>query len=533
MKVTKLVTIIAIAIMVATIAGCEETVVLELVARVDASTLAELKDEPNGDFAPILINEAKRAEILSFPNPGEEGFDEWYELVLASAVNVNVLDITNCKANPLVIRVGNEESIEIKNSGTVSHTLTCRGNSITIPAGGSRGIVVSEFTKVKTGNGTAGYACDNDLAGIFSIDPNLVLKPSEKQRYTTLRVVNDIVLSGGSPGIEGVKVTLVETGTTKETVSDGSVTFRINPPLTVRLEKEGFTAIETTVMKDGEEIVFLSNHAEVVLVSPSGEQIVSNEAIDRKVSDDLMGQLIQNRAYAREHLGIDLPPGRILVSTDQEWLDNKYFESLESSGPRGGLNKDTPVAIDELWGNPDGLDITHTWWHINVQYYLLNAHCCTNNNKMQMVGPEWLFEGSAEAWSLFVKNDFVVNIEQEMAWRRKLIPTDFNLLDMNTRLGWRESPEGRFEARDLAVYMLIKKAGWHSLVDFYQQLGEYYADEAAKVGLRTAYDPSSEAHQFRDNFFDPPERLKRLDEIFQSAFGLGMEELAEELRNSL
>ena len=187
-----------------------------------------------------------------------------------------------------VIEVGNEESIEIKNSGTVSHTLTCRGNSITIPAGGSRGIVVSEFTKVKTGDGTAGYACDNDLAGIFSIDPNLVLKPSEKQRYITLRVVNDIVLSRGSPGIEGVKVTLVETGITKETVSDGSVTFRINLPLTVRLEKEGFTTIETTVMKDGEEIVFLSNHAEVVLVSPSGEQIVSNEAIDRRVLDDLM-----------------------------------------------------------------------------------------------------------------------------------------------------------------------------------------------------------------------------------------------------
>ncbi len=118
-----------------------------------------------------------------------------------------------------------------------------------------------------------------------------------------------------------------------------------------------------------------------------------------------------------------------------------------------------------------------------------------------------------------------------MASRRRHVPTDVNLLDLNTRKGFREAPAVH-DIMMLATYLLVETAGLPSLVDFYSQLGAYFASEAAKIGLES----TSQANQmvpFRNEFFDFPERYQKLDEIFQSAFGRTMEAFADEFRDSL
>ena len=254
--------IIAVTLIIVTIVGCDEAAMIDdLVINGlteeagETIQLAELKQTGDGTAAASTHPNPNREKILSFPNPGDEGFDEWYELVLANTVNVNVLDIAGCTPNPLVIEVGHGEVIEIKNSDfTISHTLGSRGNSITIPAGGSRGIVVSEFVKVREGDGTAGYTCgyacidtgyaDRDkLAGIFRINSKLTVKPHEKQRFFTVKVIGFVFPDGiNSPGLEGVRVTTLEgKEVTKKTAIDGTVSFKRDLPLTIQLEKEGYT----------------------------------------------------------------------------------------------------------------------------------------------------------------------------------------------------------------------------------------------------------------------------------------------------
>ena len=272
MKVTKLVTIIAITIMVATIAGCEETVVLELVARVDASTLAELKDEPNGGSAPTLTDEAKQ-KILDFPGPGAsaEEFDRHAELVKSVAVDSDTLDLAGCEPNPLVLEVGHGESIAIRNPDKVDYILYHGKQRITIPTGETKNVVITHF--LGSGEervGFAGYACGyngdvgtfhNAGAGIFYVNPDTAFF---EQRHILLRVV-EIILPERSPGIEGVKVTPLEGSDEREkgTVADGSVTFIGQLPLTVMLEKEGYPAREVTVFKDNEEVLFTGGKREV------------------------------------------------------------------------------------------------------------------------------------------------------------------------------------------------------------------------------------------------------------------------------
>ena len=147
-------------------------------------------------------------EVLVFP--GEDATDEekhrHWEMVVAASVNVNLLDISGCTPEPLVIEVGYGESIEIKNSDEVDHTLGHgHGLNITIPAGGSRGLVVTEFVGLKGGDGVAGYSCGGPLeGGIFYINSNLTVKPSEKQRYVTFKLIEFLYPDGRSgPGVEG------------------------------------------------------------------------------------------------------------------------------------------------------------------------------------------------------------------------------------------------------------------------------------------------------------------------------------------
>ncbi len=120
-------------------------------------------------------HQINREEILAWP--GEDATDEekqcHWELVKAAAVNVNLLDISGCTPDPLVIEVAQGESITIKNSDTTDHTLQFgRDSSITIPAGGTRDVVVSDFAGLGEEGLRRGfytYGCDGVLAGIWYI----------------------------------------------------------------------------------------------------------------------------------------------------------------------------------------------------------------------------------------------------------------------------------------------------------------------------------------------------------------------------
>ena len=231
-RIAGLITLIAVTF-IAT--GCFDDLVIEGIVRSD----------PEPPINP--------AGVLAFPgeNATEEEKERHGQVAIAAAVNVNLLDISGCTPKPLVIEVGYGESIEIKNSDTVSHILYHGEGRITVPAHGTRGIVVSDFVGIRGGDGVAGYACDDVLAGIFYINSRL-------ERHISFRVVEFLFPDGSSgPGLEGVRVTLLEgSAEVKETIADGIVTFRGNPlPLTVRLEKEGYINTEVTVSEEGEKIV--------------------------------------------------------------------------------------------------------------------------------------------------------------------------------------------------------------------------------------------------------------------------------------
>ena len=230
-RIARLIILIAVTL-IAT--GCFDDLVIEGIVRPD----------PEPPINP--------AEVLAFPgeNATEEEKQRHGQVVIAAGVNVNLLDISGCAPNPLVIEVGYGESIEIKNSDTVSHTLYHGEGRITVPAHGTRGIVVSDFVGIREGDGIAGYACDNALAGIFYVNSKL-------QKHIYFRVVQFLFPDGeGGPGIEGVKITPLAGSAEgeKETLPDGIISLRGDFPLTVRLEKEGFVT-EVTVTKDGETIV--------------------------------------------------------------------------------------------------------------------------------------------------------------------------------------------------------------------------------------------------------------------------------------
>ena len=272
MKVIKIARLLVIAITVILIAiGCEGATIVEdlILDGIDEDSVIIttcLKSKSVMSAPSVVAGPINREEILAFPgeNATDEERQKHGDLVVAAAVNVNILDISGCTPNPLVIEVGLGESIEIKNDDPIAHTLYHGGISITIPARGTRGIVLSDFFG-KKGDGIAGYGCDDRSAGIFYTNSRLVVKPSEKQKYTTFRVVEDFPSPHGtSVGVEGVRVATFECdGGVKETAADGSVTFRSDLPLTILLEKPGYIITGAIVEREWEEVVLPSAEKDI------------------------------------------------------------------------------------------------------------------------------------------------------------------------------------------------------------------------------------------------------------------------------
>ena len=139
-------------------------------------------------------------------------------------------------------------------------------------------------------------------------------------------------------------------------------------------------------------------------------------------------------------------------------------------------------------------------------------------------------------WASLVTNNFTNDLEWEMTWRREQVEADFDLLALNTKRGWRDAP-GRpghkWEARDLAVWMLVDMAGLSSLEKFYRLLGEYIADEAAREVLDINGFQTSPVRDFKNRFFETPRRQQRLNYIFRSSFGKTIEQFEAMFKESL
>ena len=284
-------------------------------------------------------------------------------------------------------------------------------------------------------------------------------------------------------------------------------------------------------------------------------RVISDGSIDSRDLELIEDQLLQNQAYAREHLGLTTSGVNVYIGNDPSWLTARYIEAYELNQSewdsylrkRFNPNNNPHVeagfpaimipAYNQHWRSTThenrGNIVTHEWWHANVQYHFLNSFCCTDGNRMQHTGPAWLSEGSAQIWSMSKAG----GIEEDIAWRRgKLrtsLPAGFNLMDLNTRRGWRKAgDEYKYDAREVASYMLRTAAGFESFVDFYGNLGSYYADEAARAGINSTVNVN-QTMKFSREFFDLPRRVRKLNEIFDNAFGWTMEQFAEEFRRHI
>ena len=342
-------------------------------SELEITTQAELRGGVSDTAASTpQLSQADREKILTFP--GEDATDEERqqhgELVSAAAVNTNLLDITDCTPNPLVIEVGYGESIEVKNSGETGGTLFFAGNSVTIPAGTSRGLVVTEFVGIKGGDGVAGYGCNGE-GGIFYINSNLTVKPSEKQRYVTFKLIEFLYPDGRSgPGIEGVEVTFLNgSGETRKTASDGSVTFKGDLPLTVQLEKEDYIT-EVTVREEGEEIV-LPDWQGAISLSPGGYEIVECGSFT-------------DRFTQVEPIGCDgqrITGHRVMGGLDQwnQWtVAIEFYTDQPTPKPLFGF---MPRAV--INGNVDIVDMFCVHWRDEVEVNLKSALAGNRNGLLE------------------------------------------------------------------------------------------------------------------------------------------------------
>ena len=109
--------------------------------------------------------------IGNFPgnNTSDEERKKFSDAVRAQAKESDMLDITGCKANPLVYKIKLGSDFKIKNSDTVEHKLYIGGaEKYKIPAN----TTITVKANFEPGPGTYGYSCDEtnkNEVGLFLI----------------------------------------------------------------------------------------------------------------------------------------------------------------------------------------------------------------------------------------------------------------------------------------------------------------------------------------------------------------------------
>ena len=116
-----------------------------------------------------VIDQPSAESILNFPPPDASDADRQAhaELVFSAAEDTDVLDITACKADPIVTRIATGDSILVKNDDDGDHVIKFMNLEFRIEANSEKEITF-DFDK---GTGIYGFGCDSvpGGAGLFAV----------------------------------------------------------------------------------------------------------------------------------------------------------------------------------------------------------------------------------------------------------------------------------------------------------------------------------------------------------------------------
>jgi len=232
--------------------------------------------------------------------------------------------------------------------------------------------------------------------------------------------------------------------------------------------------------------------------------------IDISVARDTRAGIEAVDAYFRKSFGSALEtPGTIYVSSDAEWMADNYVAHLKVGQ---GIRRDKVEWFAGCHGGEAGygfmfmcakadvfsgdwfgagraaqrsFGLAHEYFHM-LQYeraYGRLEGCCSGNNSLKMLGPQWLVEGSAEyvAFRLLGDNG-KLNLKREIDWHtQKAAEVGSILAEMQTRQSYYAEPRAS-SAGMIAAHLLAESAGLRSLADFYGEIGSGKDWEAAFQG---------------------------------------------------
>lgn len=131
----------------------------------------EAPTSPQGDQVPSSEEPSTSSDILRTPgqNASEEELREYYQRVEALAVATSRVEITDCVANPVVVKISRGNSISFVNTDSATRTISMGGVPTYTLQGGATLEVTPEFSQ---GAGLYAYSCDqsgSSVAGIFIV----------------------------------------------------------------------------------------------------------------------------------------------------------------------------------------------------------------------------------------------------------------------------------------------------------------------------------------------------------------------------
>jgi hypothetical protein len=229
--------------------------------------------------------------------------------------------------------------------------------------------------------------------------------------------------------------------------------------------------------------------------------------VDVSVARDTRAGIEAVDAYFKKSFGSALEkPGTIYVSSDAEWMADNYVAHLKVdhgvrsgkvewfTGCHGGeagygfmfMCANSDVFSGDWFGAGRAAQrsfaLAHEYFHM-LQYeraYGRLEGCCSGNNSLKMLGPQWLVEGSAEYVAFRLLGDSgEMNLKREIDWHtQKAAEVGSTLAEMQTRQGYYAEPRAS-SAGMIAAHLLAEDAGLQSLADFYAGIGSGKDWEAA------------------------------------------------------
>lgn len=229
--------------------------------------------------------------------------------------------------------------------------------------------------------------------------------------------------------------------------------------------------------------------------------------VDVSMARDTRAGIQTIDAYFKKSFGSGLKtPGTIYVSSDPEWMADNYVAHLKVgrgirrgkvewfTGCHGGeagygflfMCAKSDVFSGDWFGAGRAAQrsfaLAHEYFHM-LQYeraYGRLEGCCSGNNTLKMLGPQWLVEGAAEYVAFRLLGDSgKLNLKREIDWHtQKAAEVGSTLAQMQTREGYYTEPRAS-SAGMIAAHLLAESAGLRSLADFYGEIGSGKTWEAA------------------------------------------------------